>query len=148
MKCFALTLMLLLALPAAAQDFKPLQTREPAVINGQGGTSVEVEGFTIWDSGDPPRRYQILGYVEDTRLSSGPIGKMRQKSLQKHVAAVAREHGGDAAILTSAEESVRSYSSGGGATINGNTATSTGWSRPIMERTSRYAIVKYLPDQP
>lgn len=147
-KELALMVLLCGSLSAYAQDFRPLQSREPAIVNGQGGASVEVEGLTIWDSGDPPRQYQILGYVEDTRLSSGLIGKMRQKSLQKRVAVLAREHGGDAAILVSDQEGVRSYASGGAANVNNGAATTTGWSRPIMERSRRYAIVRYLPDKP
>lgn len=36
------------------------------VIDGKGGTKVVVDGMEIWDNGEPPRKFKILG-IDDQR---------------------------------------------------------------------------------
>ena len=37
------------------------------VLVGQGGASRQVQGLDVWVVGTPPRPYQIVGYIQDSR---------------------------------------------------------------------------------
>ena len=42
------------------------------VIQGHGGASKRVDGIDLWVIGTPPRKFQVIGYIEDSR-PGGPI---------------------------------------------------------------------------
>jgi hypothetical protein len=44
-----------------------------SVVEGHGGTRKVVDGMDVWTHADPPRRFQVLGIIEDER----PGGRMR-----------------------------------------------------------------------
>lgn len=48
----------------ATATYRPYESREPRVIDGNGGARETVDGVDIWTHGDPPRRYRVLGTVE------------------------------------------------------------------------------------
>lgn len=137
--------LLSLSVPALALDFKRFYGRD-AVIEGRGGEMEQIEGVDYWTNGDPPRRYEIIGYIEDRRHASGLIGMARLKSLPKQVARMAKENGGDAVIMVSSENDVIGYASNASATVNGNTAYGNSMSVPVAKRESRFAVIRYLPD--
>lgn len=115
-----------------------------AVTQGTGGTRRTVNGIDIWENGTPPVRYRILGIIDDSR-DDAPFF-----DAYKDVTAKAREVGGDAVILVTAER-FRT-----GATItpstttverSGNTlyATSTpGFVSDSFQKDSKWQVVKYL----
>lgn len=146
-KTALLAVLLAASFSAAALDFKKLYSRD-AVVEGKGGEMTQVEGMDYWTNGDPPRRYEILGYIEDRRHATGLIGMARLKSLPKQVARMAKENGGDAVIVVSSENDVYGYAASGNATANGNRATASGFAVPIAKRESRFAVIRYLPDAP
>ncbi len=43
--------------------FRPFEGNG-SLIEGKGGTKTVVDGMEIWDNGEPPRRFSILGYLE------------------------------------------------------------------------------------
>src|SRR5258708_3279578 len=43
--------------------FRPFEGNG-TLIEGKGGTKTVVDGMEIWDNGEPPRRFSILGYLE------------------------------------------------------------------------------------
>lgn len=143
---------------ALATEFLPFEGKN-AVQEGEGGTKKVIEGVDFWANGEPPRKYQLLGFVEDTRHKSGLIGKISMSSLETDVAATAKKAGGDAVILVAAEAeivgAVRNSFGGGQANVSafGNSARvngsgwNTGISSAVKKQHSRYAVVKYLPDQ-
>jgi hypothetical protein len=111
---------------------------------GQGGASTMVNGVELWVTGTPPRKYQIIGYIEDTR-PGGPIPMAARNS---QVAAKARAQGGDGVILNSdLAEHIGTISNGNAfAWSNGyyGGASAFGTSVPIIKRTGRYYVVKYV----
>src|SRR4029453_8319360 len=55
----------------ASTDFQPLESQGPVVAQGQWGTRKVVDGVDIWTTGAPPRKYRVLGVINDTR-GAGP----------------------------------------------------------------------------
>jgi len=129
---------------ALALDFKRFYGRD-AVVEGSGGEMEQVEGVEYWTNGDPPRRYEVIGYIEDRRQASGLIGMARLKSLPKQVARMVKDNGGDAFILVGSETDVVGYASNMNATANGNRAYGTANAVAVKKRESRFAVIRYLP---
>jgi hypothetical protein len=48
-------------------DYQPLEARAPVVREGGYGTRKVVDGVDIWTAGEPPRKYQVLGIINDER---------------------------------------------------------------------------------
>jgi hypothetical protein len=129
-----------------------------AVKQGQGGDMKSVDGIDFWLDGSPPHRFQVLGVLEDERLKTGLIGAIRMSELERDMARMAKQAGGDAVILTVTQDKLRgvvgSSYGGGSGTVFGTpgfatfsaSGSSTTFTRPIESRASRYAVVKYLPD--
>lgn len=67
---------------------------ENSTRHGQGGSRESIDGIDFWTNGDPPRRYQIIGYTT-VESSEGRIGN---RILLSRVAAKVQHAGGDAAI--------------------------------------------------
>ena len=72
------------------------------IVELQGGTKEVIDGYDVWRSGTPPRRYQVLGetVVEDF---DNPFGNQRIRNALVEQIRIA---GGSAAVLAE--------SSGGG----------------------------------
>lgn len=124
-------------------NYRPYEGAAPQV--GTGGTRATVSGVDIWDDGTPPRKYIVLGIIDDKRSK----GRIDQASFENDIAEKVREVGGDAAILSSREEAIRGYvSSGSGqatvtrkGTIQG---TSSGAVIPVGEVSSKIQVIRYL----
>lgn len=139
-----LAALLAISTAASALDFKRFYGRD-AIVEGRGGEMESIEGIDYWTNGDPPRRYEIIGYIEDRRQATGLVGMARLKSLPKQVARMGKENGGDAVILVSSENDVVGYASNATVTANGNAAYGSGMAVPLSKRESRFAVVRYLP---
>lgn len=134
---------------AAAMAAHPLsaKTRYEAyearnsVIEGQGGSRTTKDGVDFWTTGDPPRRYQIIGIIRDNRGTGALHGNAIGSS---GIAKKVREVGGDAVILLNQNSSVKGVWSQGQAFAYGNQAYGSGISIPIEERVTTFAVVKYL----
>jgi hypothetical protein len=114
------------------------------VLVGQGGASTMVNGVELWITGSPPRKFQIIGYIEDTR-PGGPIPMAMRNS---QVAAKARAQGGDGVIFNSDSSEYMGSVSSSNATVWSNGyyggVSSFGATVPIIKRTGRYYVIKYL----
>ena len=130
-------------LGCATTTFKPFEAKVNE-FEGQGGTKEIVEGMEVWDYGTPPRKYMILGMIDDSR--SGGIGSM--SSLKSDVVAKAKEVGGDALIqVSNNSQFVGTYSTGSASAYSyGNSATAYGSSVsvPIRRNMSKFAVIQYL----
>ena len=73
------------------------------ILEGKGGTIRVVKGIDIWENGEPDRKYQILGVIDDSR-NDGLIPQIRKDTA---IALVARERGGDAVILSDSSLEIR-----------------------------------------
>ena len=155
----ALSLMLTFGLQrASAEGFTPYEGKD-AVQEGTGGAKKTVDGIDFWSNGAPPRKFQIIGFMEDSRRKSGLFGMVRMASLEGSIAKIAKEQGADAVILVeSGDEVVGIYSQNnqtvsGTASGSGNTTymqgsgSGTSSSIGVKDHHSKYAVVKYLPEE-
>jgi hypothetical protein len=114
------------------------------VLIGQGGASTMVSGIELWITGTPPRKYRVIGYIEDSR----PGGPLAMVSRNSQVAAKARSQGGDAVILGDDQSQIVGSISTGNAFASSNgyfgSASFFGTSAPIVRRTGRYYVIKYI----
>ena len=57
---------LLILAGCSTTDFQTWEGHD-SVIEGHGGTKKIVDGMDVWTNGDPPRRFRILGIIDDER---------------------------------------------------------------------------------
>lgn len=122
----------------AAPHFKRYYAKDP-YFEGAGGEMEVVEGIEVWTNGTPPRRFELLGYLEDKRHETGLIGKIRMAGLLKAVAKAAKAEGADGVILVG--QSGEIVGSAGIATVNGGVGTVS--TAPIRKHRSRFAVFRY-----
>jgi hypothetical protein len=118
------------------------------VVVGQGGASRQIGGIDFWTVGAPPRPYQVIGYIEDSRPGGPPAMAGRLGA----VAAKARAAGADGIIITSDnKEYMGTYST---ASINGWNngynfgASGIGTTVNITRRNSTFLAIKYVNNVP
>lgn len=134
----AVTAAVLLLTACASTNFQQYEGRHgPKIVEGQGGTKEAIEGYELWGSGTPPRRYQVLGMtvIEDF---DNVFGNQRIRSA---LVAQIKAAGGDAAIAIDASGGGQVL--GTGLSSTGNVTSVVGFSK----KSNRYEIVKYL-DKP
>lgn len=133
---------LLLVAGCATTEYKSFEGKTN-VFEGKGGTKVVVDGMEIWDNGDPPRKFKVLGIIDDER--SGAIIPMSQ--LRNDIVKKAREAGGDAVVQLGSQSQVTGFYSSGSVTANsyGNSATAYGSSvtTPLRRNEAKFAVIKY-----
>jgi hypothetical protein len=83
----------------ASTDYQPVESNGPLIGQGQWGTRKVVDGVDIWTSGAPPRKYRVLGVINDTRGA----GVVPMAGYYSGVAAKVKQYGGDAAIEMSSQ---------------------------------------------
>lgn len=137
------TCLFLSVLGCATTEFKPFEAKVNT-FEGKGGTKTVVAGMEIWDNGEPPRKFMLLGIIDDER-SGGPIP---MASLKSDVVQKAKEVGGDAVIQLDSNSQLAGIYSSGSSTAHsyGNSATAYGSSIavPMRRNLSKFAVVKYL----
>jgi hypothetical protein len=115
-----------------------------SIVEGRGGTRKVVDGMDVWTHGDPPRRFQVLGIIEDNR----PGGIIPMAQMKHDIVAKARQSGGDAVILVSSQSQLAGYYTSGSATAYGygNFASAYGSSTtvPLTRHTAAFVVIKYL----
>ena len=127
----------------ANTEYKSFDARNN-VFQGAGGTKILVEGMDFWDNGDPPRKFRVLGIIDDER-SAGliPMSQLRGDMVKK-----AREVGGDAVVQISSQSQIAGYYTSGSASVyaSGSSAAAYGSSTtvPVARNVSRFAVIKYL----
>src|SRR6266571_7525364 len=85
-------------------DFQSWEGRN-SVVEGHGGTRKVVDGMDVWTHGDPPRRFQVLGIIQDER----PGGIIPMAQLKHDIVQKARAAGGNAVIFVSSESQLAGY---------------------------------------
>jgi hypothetical protein len=89
---------------------------DAGVLRGHGGASKNVDGIDLWVVGTPPRKFRIIGYIEDSR----PGGPIPMAARNPQLAALVRQRGGEGLLLNSDTTQVMgSFSTA--------SATATGW---------------------
>jgi hypothetical protein len=106
-------------------------------MEGRGGTKEVVDGVDVWTHGDPPRRFEVLGIIEDERADDW----VAMPGLKHDVAQKARQSGGNAVILVSNASQLSGYYSIANVNSYGFGSATT---IPLKRRTSTYIVIKYL----
>lgn len=126
----------------ASTEFKMYEGRGNA-YEGRGGTRAVVDGMDVWDNGEPPRRFRILGFIQDER----PGGIIAMAQLRSDIVKKARQVGGDAVIQASSQSQIAGYYSSGSATATtyGSTTTAfgTGFTAPVRRNSATFVVVKF-----
>lgn len=129
----------LISTPAFAQakiDFASYEG-PPKIVEGEGGTKITKNGIDYWTTGTPPRKYQIIGFVQDKRDEAWDGGHaIGSPSIARKV----KKAGGDAVIIESQEEAGKGGGAGYGTGLFGFLAM--GGSKTV----TRMLVVKYLQD--
>src|SRR5581483_10377486 len=103
-------------------DFQTWEGRN-GVVEGHGGTRKVVDGMDVWTHGDPPRRFKVLGIIDDQR----PEGLIPMAQLKHDIVKKAREHGGTAVIYVSSASQLEGYYTAGSATAYGSSRSATAY---------------------
>lgn len=64
----------------ATTTYSTFEGKGDGLIDGKGGTKSVRDGMDIWDYGEPPRRFRILGIIRD-RSPTVPVGLLRGHTL-------------------------------------------------------------------
>src|SRR6266446_2740361 len=100
-----------LCVGCTSTDFQSWEGRN-SVVEGHGGTRKVVDGMDIWTYGDPPRRFKVLGIIQDER----PGGIIPMARLKHDIVEKARQNGGNAVILVSSASQLAGYYTSGSVT--------------------------------
>jgi len=139
----ALTTVLLLAgCACATTEYKVFEGVGTGIMEGKGGAKVVVKGMEVWDTGEPPRKFKILGFVDDNR-DTGWTGEDKQ-SVREDVVEKARGAGGDAVVKINTQSQLSEFYKAGGASTN----VYGSYASPALglygRNFSKYAVIKYL----
>lgn len=114
-----------------------------AIVDGRGGTKVTKDGIDFWTTGEPPRRFQVLGVLTDKRGTGLFAGDaVGAPSVVKRI----QELGGSAAIVLNQKSQQAGTWYSGSASAYGNSAYGSGFAVPVMKATTQLLVVKYLDD--
>lgn len=114
------------------------------VIDGAGGTKIVVDGMEIWDNGEPPRKFKVLGIIADER----PGGLIPMAQLRGDMVKKAREASGDAIIQINSQSNIAGYYTSGSASgysygnstkLHGSATTTA-----IRRNTAQFAVIKFV----
>jgi hypothetical protein len=133
-----------LALPVHAKTRYETYEGRNSVAVGQGGSRLTKGGIDFWNTGDPPRRYQVIGIIRDNRGTGALFGNAVGSS---GIAKLVLKAGGDAVIILNEASSLTGVWTQGNVAAYGNQAYASGLAIPIQERVTTMAVIKYLPDE-
>jgi len=124
--------------------YRPFVTSGDAIFEGKGGIAYAQDGMEIWDFGDPPRRYKVLGIVDDER--PGGVGPMNR--LFGDVVSKAREVGGQALIQVRNQSQIVGYQRSDSAyavpSANPASAAGTATSIPVRKNKAQFLVIQYV----
>lgn len=141
-----LPLFVLVLASCSTTSFQTFEGARPVV--GTGGSRETIEGIDFWSNGSPPRKFQVVGIIDDDRHG----GIIPMAGLKKDVARKARESGANAVILLGSDSRITGWinNSNANSTVNVHpgfatvTTHSYGSSVPLRRNSARYAAIKYL----
>ena len=140
---FLAVLVLSLVGGCATTEYKPYQAKDN-LFEGKGGTRVVVDGMEFWDNGEPPRKFKVLGIIDDQR----PGGIIPMSQFRSDMVKKAREAGGDAVVQLGNQSQIAGYFTNGSASAYsyGGSATAYGSSTtmPVRRNVAKFAVIKYV----
>lgn len=107
---------------------------------GRGGTVKNVDGIDIWTSGEPNRRFQIVGVIDQSHYNNNSVMSfVAGMSKDSELIATAKKQGGDAIIFIGSDSVVTGYKYSGPSSAYGNARVD-----PNTSTSTRAAVIKYL----
>jgi hypothetical protein len=136
----SLAVAILLLIGCTTTEFESWEGRN-SVVDGRGGTRKVVDGRDVWTYGDPPRRFQVLGIIQDDR----PGGLIPMARLKHDIVDKTRQSGGDAVILVSSTSQLQGYYTAASASAYGygNYASGFGTSNDRSDYPPRFDLCRY-----
>lgn len=138
-----LALSLSLMSGCATTEYKAFEGKV-SVYEGKGGTKAVIDGMEVWDNGEPPRKFKVIGIIDDER----PGGIIPMSQLRSDIVKKAREAGGDAVIQLGSQSQIAGFYTSGSATAYayGNSASAYGSSTtmPVRRNMAKFTVIKYV----
>ncbi len=116
---------------------------------GGGGASKKVNGIDLWIDGAPPRKFEIIGIITDSRPGRGPAMAARDGK----IAAVAKENGGQGILMGLDERDFVGMLTTGSATTSLTPAftgglsgfsSGSGFGLAAVRRNAKFYVIRYL----
>lgn len=123
-------------------EYKAFEGKQGAIMEGNGGSKVVVDGMEIWDDGEPPRKFKILGFIDDNRASDLlPISSLRDDVVEE-----ARKAGGNAVVKLHSPSQLTKFYAAGGASANAyaHSVFASSITMPERQVVSKYAVILYV----
>ena len=137
------------------------QYKGPSEFTGRGGTVKNVNGIDIWTSGEPNRRFQVVGVIDQSHYNNNSLMSfVAGMSKDSELIATAKKQGGDAIIFIGSDSVVTGYTTSvwvsgqstgtvsgypGGAAYSGRSSAYGSATTDANTRSStRLAVIKYL----
>ncbi|MCW5625235.1 MAG: hypothetical protein KIT73_11020 [Burkholderiales bacterium] len=134
-----MALLLMVLVGCATTEFKPFEGKVNSFV-GEGGTKTVVDGMEIWDNGDPPRTFKVLGVIDDYR----PGGIIPMSQLFGDVVKKAREAGGSALIQVSNQSQIAGFYTSGSTSSNAATVRGSAITMPVRRNSARFVVISYI----
>jgi hypothetical protein len=124
--------------------FKQVEMRDDAVIDGKGGAKIVVDGMEIWEHGEPPRKFRVIGLIEDERPQAiVPMMRMKSEIVKK-----AKDSGGQAVVEIRNQSQITGYAINTFANVYGGktgvTGSATSVASPLSNNRALYAVIRYV----
>lgn len=115
---------------------------KPQVAQGKGGLLRVQDGMEVWDADGPPRRYEVIGRIDDERTR----GALPRPQWGSAVVKLAREAGGSALIELRRDAQGAGYKllGTGAATENQGPALGQAPAVPLTRQAAAYLVIRYL----
>jgi hypothetical protein len=110
-------------------EYLPYEGKDQ-VVDGQGGTKTVVNGMEVWANGAPPRKFKVIGLINDDRMDN----ILLSGSIDDDAVAKAREVGGDALINLGSQSRVTGYT----------TSSTTGNLNARSYRGTSFAVIQFV----
>ncbi len=124
-------------------DYKSFEGSQSGIVQGKGGSKVVIDNMDIWDDGEPPRKFKVLGFIDDIRDT-----RLIQISSRNNIVKKAREAGGDAVIKLHTQSQLENlYSAGGASAYAYGVHVHTSSYDNSDKITSKYAVISYLDNR-
>jgi hypothetical protein len=125
----------------AAAQYQPAGG-QPKVAQGKGALLRVLDGMEVWDADGPPRRYEVVGRIDDERTG----GALPRPPSDANVVKLAREAGGYALIEQRRESRHTGFKvlGTGAATENQGPALGQAPAVPLTRQAVTYLVIRYL----
>ena len=136
------TVFLLAGCASVTTEYNTFEGVRPAIAEGKGGAKVVVGGMEIWLDGEPPRKFKIIGFIDETREASWNY--TYTPSDREDIVKKAREAMGDAVIKLNSQSQLDSFYAAGGASDSVYNVNFYPYYYSSERIVSKYAVIKYV----